>query len=208
MKKFFKKLKEHFDGDKEASEALSLLEAKLKANPVESKSKGKSPVGEYPLPQKLAEDHIFLFTDGACRGNPGPGAWGALAQDNKGEILFEASDSDEHTTNNIMELTAVLEGLEFLVEEYSDHSQLTIHVYSDSKYVVEGMKSWVFGWKRRGWKKADNKTPENVQIWQALDQVRDNFADVFFYWVKGHSGHPQNERVDELANIALDTAGF
>lgn len=207
MKKFLEKLKTHFSEDPEANAAISTLEKKLGERPIQKKSV-QAKAGEYPLPQKLDEQHLFLFTDGACRGNPGPGAWGAMAQDHQGNVLFEVADASDHTTNNIMELSAVLKGLEQVQADFVNYEELSIHVYSDSKYVVDGMKSWVAGWKKRGWKKADKKTPENVEIWQALDQVRYNFADVFFYWVKGHSGHPQNERVDELANIALDSAGF
>lgn len=209
MKKFLDKLKEHFADDEGIQDAVRLIELKLKQNPFPKASATSSgDAGEFPLPQQLDEGNLFLFTDGACRGNPGPGAWGAMAQDHNGEIVFEASHFNDHTTNNIMELTAVLAGLEQLEEDFPNAAELSIHVYSDSKYVVDGMKSWVAGWKRRGWKKADNKVPNNVEIWQALDKIKDNFADVKFYWVKGHSGHPQNERVDQLANIALDSAGF
>lgn len=209
MKNFLNKLKEHFANDDGVQDAVRLIELKLKQSPLSKPgSSDRESDTEFPLPQQLEEGNLFLFTDGACRGNPGPGAWGAMAQDHNGEVVFEASHFNEHTTNNIMELTAVLAGLEQIEEDFSNSSEMSIHVYSDSKYVVEGMKSWVEAWKRRGWKKADNKAPNNVEIWQALYEIKSNFADVKFYWVKGHSGHPQNERVDRLANIALDSAGF
>lgn len=207
MSQYLKKLKKHFMCDDEAQEAISLLETKLEENPLQKKATTTVTEG-FPLPKEgLEEGNIFLFTDGACRGNPGPGAWGAMAQDHQGDIVFEASHFNEYTTNNIMELTAVVAALEHLSEDLESPDQYKIHVYSDSKYVVDGMNSWVAGWKKRGWKKADKKPPENVEIWQALDAVKDHFFSVNFNWVKGHAGHPQNERVDELANIALDSAG-
>ena len=84
----------------------------------------------------------------------------------------------------------------------------TVYLYSDSKYVVDGMKSWVKGWKARGWKKADKKAPENVELWKELDTVAAGFWQIEYHWVKGHSGHPQNERCDQIANMALDDSGF
>jgi len=148
---------------------------------------------------------LALFTDGGCRGNPGPGAWGFVIQDHKATILAEESDSNEHTTNNQMEMLAVLEGLNWIAE-FGHHKQ--VRVYSDSTYVVKGMNEWVQGWKARGWKKADKKAPDNLEIWQKLDAKRDEFESLEFYWVKGHAGHPQNERCDQLVNQALDEAGY
>ena len=151
------------------------------------------------------ENLYVLYTDGACRGNPGPGSWAYIIQNNESSIVEENADFDEYTTNNKMELGAVINGLESLASMVTPMH--TILVYTDSKYVVDGMKSWVAGWKKRGWKKADNKAPENVELWKKLDELR-SIANIDFHWVKGHSGHAQNEYVDGLANKVLDENGF
>ena len=104
-----------------------------------------------------------------------------------------------------MELSGVIQGLKFAATEYGVGTK--IFVYTDSKYVVDGIKSWVAGWKKRGWKKADKKEPENLDFWKELDQLNLKM-DLEFHWVKGHAGHPQNERVDELANLAMDANGY
>lgn len=166
----------------------------------------------YPLPNEIVDGELAIFSDGACRGNPGPGAWACMGQSADGKIVLESSGVAVPTTNNIMEMTGALEGIKMakmvLEEEGQLNSDMVIRVYSDSKYLVDGMKSWVEGWKRRGWKKADKKTPENVEIWQELDAIRNELKEVSFHWVKGHAGHPQNEYCDSMANKALDEAGY
>ena len=127
-----------------------------------------------------------------------------MLQDHRGEVLHKQSKHSAHTTNNKMELTAIIEGLLFVKNKFPNEK---LYVYTDSKYAVDGIKSWVSGWKRRGWKKADKKEPENLELWKKLDQLN-NDLEISFHWVKGHSGHPQNEYVDKLANIELDENGF
>jgi len=161
---------------------------------------------EFSLPKFGRKFSYYAFSDGACRGNPGPGAWGALIQDSEGLVVYEGSSVEVNTTNNRMELRGALEALKFIAEEFD--TQQPIALVSDSKYVVEGLKTWVAGWKRRGWKKADGKMPENLFQWQELDEVSAEFKEIEYFWVKGHSGHPQNEKCDQLANEALDDSGF
>ncbi len=161
---------------------------------------------DFSIPDLGRSFSYYAFSDGACRGNPGPGAWGSLVQDHEGLVVYEASSVEVNTTNNRMELQGAIEALKFIQTEFG--TQGAIALVSDSKYVVDGIKSWVEGWKRRGWKKADGKTPENIQQWQELDHVVGKFNNIHFFWVKGHSGHPQNEKCDQLANEALDDAGF
>lgn len=137
------------------------------------------------------EEKVELFTDGACKGNPGPGGWGALLRYRGHERELFGGDAD--TTNNRMELTAVIEGLAALKRS------CFVVVYTDSQYVQKGISEWLAGWKARGWKTAAKAPVKNVDLWQRLDaevarhQVR-------WQWVKGHAGHPENERADELAN--------
>jgi len=161
---------------------------------------------DFSLPRLGQAFSYYAFSDGACRGNPGPGAWGALIQDREGLVVYEGSSVEVNTTNNRMELQGALEALKFILEEFGANDPIAL--VSDSKYVVEGLKSWAAGWKRRGWKKADGKTPENVFQWQELDEVASEFKEIQYFWVKGHSGHPQNEKCDQLANEALDDSGF
>ena len=137
---------------------------------------------------------VVLFTDGACSGNPGPGGWAyILRHPGTGR---EASDSgaERDTTNNRMELTAVIEGLSALSKPTN------VLLYSDSKYVLDGLEKWIVNWKRNGWRTASKEPVKNVDLWQALDAMRLRH-DVSFHWVKGHDGHPENERCDELAVI-------
>ncbi len=149
-----------------------------------------------------------LFSDGACRGNPGPGGYGYVAQKSDGAIIFEGNGFDKQTTNNRMELLGAIIALEefthYLSVNELRNDEVDVFLVTDSKYVVDGISKWVIGWKARGWRKADNKVPENVDLWQRLDQVTSLFARLKFLWVKGHSGHPQNEYCDQLANRALD----
>ncbi len=135
--------------------------------------------------------HIDIFTDGACSGNPGPGGWGAILKYNG--IEKELSGSQKETTNNRMELTAVIKALEALKE------QCEVTVYTDSKYVCDAIiKKWVYSWKKNGWKKADKKPALNVDLWEEMLALLDKHI-VDFVWLKGHAGHPENERCDKLA---------
>ncbi len=138
---------------------------------------------------------VVIYTDGACRGNPGNGGWGAILnyQDKIKEIKGFASN----TTNNIMELTAVIKSIELLKEPCK------ITVFTDSKYVQNGISSWIHSWKKNGWKTANKKSVKNKSLWLALDELATKH-NISWQWVKGHSGHPQNERADELANLAID----
>jgi ribonuclease HI len=138
---------------------------------------------------------VTIYTDGACRGNPGPGGWGALLL--SGEHRRELKGAEAHTTNNRMELTAAIEALTALKH------RCEIKLYTDSQYVRQGITEWIHQWKKREWRTADRKPVKNVDLWQALDAqiVR---HDIEWHWVKGHAGVPGNERADELANAAID----
>jgi ribonuclease HI len=140
--------------------------------------------------------HIEIYTDGACRGNPGPGGWGALLI--SGEHRKELSGSEPHTTNNRMELLGAINGLEALKKPGT-----TARVYTDSQYVIKGISEWVASWKQRGWKTADKKPVKNQDLWERLDAVAQQH-DLEWHWVRGHSGVEGNERVDQLANEAID----
>jgi len=196
------------------SDALSLIDqveeraqgVDFKTNEIESNAGG-----HYPVPNEIVKNElaVAIFSDGACRGNPGVGAWACMAQNATGEILFESSGVDANTTNNRMELEGVISGLKYLIDERGGISQtgkLEVHVYTDSKYIVDGMNQWIQGWKQRGWRKADNKVPENLEYWKRLDEITSFYWSVGFHWVKGHSGHPQNEHCDRLCNQAIDEA--
>ena len=210
-------LREVLGHDNEALEALEVIEVKLSEGSFEekrSKRQKTTTKGEFYLPDDMIKEPLCyaLFSDGACRGNPGPGAWGAIGQDSKGNLLFEASGVEFKTTNNRMELEGAIQALVALQKECEENKEsseeVQAYLYSDSKYVVDGMNQWVVNWKKRGWKKADKKEPENVDRWKKLDELASEFYKVHFRWVKGHDGHPQNERCDELANVALDEAGL
>lgn len=132
-----------------------------------------------------------IFTDGACKGNPGVGGWGALLRfDGREKELF---GGEALTTNNRMELLAVIRSLEALKR------RCRARVYTDSQYVQKGISEWLPGWKRRGWRTGDNKPVKNVDLWQALDALA-SAHEVEWVWVRGHAGHPENERADQLAN--------
>lgn len=134
---------------------------------------------------------IEIFTDGACKGNPGPGGWGALLR--LGSKEKELCGGEPLTTNNRMELTAVIRALEALKRR----SKVRLH--TDSQYVQKGISEWIAGWKRRGWKTADKKPVKNVDLWLQLDQLATQH-DIEWLWVRGHAGHEGNERADILAN--------
>lgn len=140
-------------------------------------------------------DHVEIFTDGACSGNPGPGGWGAILRAKKQEK--ELSGSEKQTTNNRMELMAVIAALEALKRPC--HVTIT----TDSQYVMKGMTEWLPGWKARNWKTAAKKPVKNAELWQRLEQAITPHQ-VDWQWVRGHNGHPENERADQLAVAARD----
>ena len=140
-------------------------------------------------------DRVALFTDGACRGNPGPGGWGAI-------LRFQDSEKELHggealTTNNRMELMAVIKGLQALKRPCH------VDVTTDSQYVKNGITQWIHNWKRNGWRTAARKPVKNDDLWRLLDEAVARHK-VSWHWVKGHSGHPENERADALANRGID----
>ena len=143
----------------------------------------------------VSEPEVEIFTDGACSGNPGPGGWGAILR--FGNREREISGGDPATTNNRMELMAAIQGLEALKRP------CRVRLFTDSNYVREGVTKWIHGWKKNGWRTADKKPVKNVELWQRLDAARAPHR-VDWIWVKGHSGHPENERVDQLARLEIN----
>ena len=139
--------------------------------------------------------HVQIFTDGACRGNPGPGGWGALLRFGGEEKTLFGGEQD--TTNNRMELTAVIEALGALKRPCD------VTLTSDSTYVLKGIQEWMPNWKKRGWKTASKKPVKNVDLWKKLDVLIVEHK-IDWQWVKGHSGHPENELADQLANQGID----
>ncbi len=138
---------------------------------------------------------VRIYTDGACKGNPGPGGWGAVVQmDGEEKELF---GGEPQTTNNRMELTAVIRALELL------NDPRHIEVYTDSQYVQKGISEWLHDWKRRGWRTADKKPVKNVDLWRELDRLA-SLHRIAWHWVKGHAGHRENERADALANRGVE----
>ncbi len=142
---------------------------------------------------------FFAYTDGACSGNPGPGGWGVLLQAKDGDTVLkerELKGGEAETTNNRMELLAAINALEKL------ERATAITVVTDSAYVKNGVTGWIHGWKRNGWKTAARKPVKNAELWQRLDTAQARH-DVTWEWVKGHAGHPENERADELARAGM-----
>lgn len=138
---------------------------------------------------------VEIYTDGACRGNPGPGGWGAVLRYGRHEKELFGGEPD--TTNNRMELMAAIRALESLKKPCK------VKVTTDSVYVRSGITEWLPNWKRRGWQTAARKPVKNADLWQRLDRAA-QAHDVAWHWVKGHSGHPENERADQLANLGID----
>jgi ribonuclease HI len=143
-------------------------------------------------------DRVLIYTDGACKGNPGPGGWGAWLR--YGEHERELFGGERNTTNNRMELTAVIQALSSLKRPCA------IDIYTDSEYVRQGITTWIRGWKARGWKTSDKKPVKNIDLWQALDELA-AAHQVQWHWVKGHNGDVGNERADALANRGATQAG-
>lgn len=146
----------------------------------------------------LSEPVIDMYTDGACKGNPGPGGWGVMLRTDGHER--ELHGGERATTNNRMELTAVIEGLRALKR------RSRVRVHTDSQYVQLGISEWITNWKRRGWLTADRKPVKNADLWKELDGLAAGH-DVEWLWVKGHAGHPGNERADQLANLGVASLG-
>lgn len=140
---------------------------------------------------------VEIFTDGACKGNPGPGGWGALLRMGKHEK--EISGSEANTTNNRMEMMAVIRALNSLTRPCA------VELYSDSKYVIDGITKWVHGWQKKGWVNASKKPVRNADLWHDLIEAAAPHA-INWHWVKGHSGHSENDRVDQLASTAAEKA--
>lgn len=140
---------------------------------------------------------VELYTDGACSGNPGPGGWAYILRHPATGKEIERHGGDAATTNNRMELMAVIEGLAAL------KSPSIVELYSDSQYVVNGLKEWMDGWKKKGWIKADRKPVLNVEMWKKLDELR-QMHELRLHWVRGHNNHEENERVDRLAVAAIE----
>ncbi len=138
---------------------------------------------------------VEIFSDGACRGNPGPGGWGALLR--FGDVEKPLFGGEQHTTNNRMELTAALEALKALTEPCK------VDLTTDSQYVRKGITEWIEGWKARGWKTAAKKPVKNQDLWEALDAAI-QAHEIEWHWIKGHSGHRENEIADQLANRGID----
>ncbi|MBS1198920.1 MAG: ribonuclease [Proteobacteria bacterium] len=143
----------------------------------------------------MSEELVEIFTDGACRGNPGAGGWGAILR--LGSKEKELWGGEHDTTNNRMELTAAIRALSALKRPVS------ARVHSDSQYVLKGINTWIHAWKKNGWRTSDKKPVKNADLWQALEQAASPHQ-LEWIWVKGHAGHPENERADALANRGID----
>ena len=148
----------------------------------------------------MADEIVEIYSDGACRGNPGPGGWGALLRLKSATRSAEKElwGGEPATTNNRMELTAVIRALEALKR------RSVVRLYTDSLYVQKGISSWIHDWKRRGWRTADKQPVKNVDLWQRLDELARQH-EVEWHWVRGHAGHPENERADALANMGVES---
>jgi len=146
----------------------------------------------------MTDKVVEIYADGACKGNPGPGGWGVLLRTGRAEK--ELYGGEAATTNNRMELTAVIRALESLKRPCK------VRLYTDSQYVQKGITSWIHDWKRRAWRTADKKPVKNVDLWQRLEALAKEH-DVEWHWVRGHAGHPENERADALANRAIGGRG-
>lgn len=147
----------------------------------------------------MPRPHVQLFTDGACSGNPGPGGWAFILKQPATGREIERSGGEKETTNNRMELRAVIEGLSALKRPS------IVELFSDSQYVLNGLNEWLDAWKRRGWRTAAKMPVKNQELWMRLDELR-GVHELRFHWIEGHAGHPENERCDELAVAAAREA--
>jgi len=169
---------------------------------------------DFQIPENVKGiDHQYIiYSDGACRGNPGPGSYGLIVQDSDENILFESSEVFAETTNNRMEMLGVINGFKLLGQKMNKEgfsiTKIKVLVVTDSKYVIDGVTKWMEGWKKAGWKRSNKKPPENVDLWKTMDLYKEKIGHLDFEWVKGHAGHPQNEYCDQLANKALDHEGY
>ena len=150
-----------------------------------------------PCEQTTEKPVVHLFTDGACSGNPGPGGWAFILRCPRTQKEIERNGGEPDTTNNRMELTAVIEGLRTL------KWPTIVELYSDSQYVLKGLAEWMDGWKKKGWKRAGRKPVINDDLWKILDKLREEHT-IHCHWVRGHNDHPENERADALAVAAID----
>ena len=144
------------------------------------------------------KNSISIYTDGACKGNPGEGGWGAFIEYSDEKVKLYGYEKD--TTNNRMEIIAAIEALRFI------KVQSDIIIYTDSKYLMNGINTWIHGWKKNNWKTSSNKDVKNVDLWKIIDELNSNHS-IEWIWVKGHSGNPGNEMADELANFAITSKG-
>jgi ribonuclease HI len=149
------------------------------------------------MTDRHADQVVEIWSDGACRGNPGPGGWGALLRANGAEKELYGGEAD--TTNNRMELMAAIRALEALKRPSR------VKLYTDSIYVMKGITAWIHDWKKKGWRTADKKPVKNEDLWRRLDELAARHG-VEWHWVKGHAGHPENERADALANKGIPVA--
>ena len=145
----------------------------------------------------MQKDNITIYTDGGCRGNPGIGAWGAILLSEKHNLRLEIGESEEHTTNNKMEMQAAIKALERLKNSHN------IKLYSDSAYLINGMNSWIYSWQKNNWIKSDKKPVENKDYWLKLIELSKRHS-IEFIKVKGHSSNEENNRADEIVNILMD----
>ena len=145
----------------------------------------------------MQKDNITIYTDGGCRGNPGVGAWGAILLSEKHNLRLEIGESEEHTTNNKMEMQAAIKALERLKNSHN------IKLYSDSAYLINGMNSWIYSWQKNNWIKSDKKPVENKDYWLKLIELSKRHS-IEFIKVKGHSSNKENNRADEIVNILMD----
>ena len=144
----------------------------------------------------MSKNTVYIYTDGACRGNPGIGGWGVIMRYKESEKEYFGGEHD--TTNNRMEMTAIIEALQRLTRPCK------VGLYTDSRYVIDGITKWIIGWKKKNWKTAKNQPVKNEDLWKKIDLLVVDH-DISWNWVKGHSGHVENERADELANMGVDS---
>jgi ribonuclease HI len=200
--KYIQRLRGLFGGDAE-QQALDVLAAAAAQLPDDARPNMATALVEFDsakFPQALA-----VYTDGACRHNPGPGAWAVVVQDAQSKVVAQSSGTDYQTTNNRMELQAVIEGLKIALDYFKEQAQGPgqVILYSDSQLVVKGLTEWMPQWKAHHWVKKDKTPVENLTYWQQVDALAAQLK-LTATWVHGHNGHPQNEWCDQLANKALD----